>query len=99
MRASINLLGPLVCGWQDRDRLPGGDDFGLRPIDMHIAGLEAMGRPAHSQMVCSRCAPRLVGADIRFSFPSVGATENLVTAAVCADGVTTIDGALAGRSC
>ena len=38
-------------------------------------------------------APRLVGADIRFSFPSVGATENLVTAAVCADGVTTIDGA------
>ncbi len=95
MRASINLLGPLVSRVGKIEiALPGGDDFGLRPIDMHIAGLEAMGATCtFADGVLTVNAPRLVGADIRFSFPSVGATENLVTAAVCADGVTTIDGA------
>jgi UDP-N-acetylglucosamine 1-carboxyvinyltransferase len=95
IRASINVLGPLLtrCG-HVRLSLPGGDDFGSRPIDMHVAGLEAMGATfkfSHGYLEAS--APRLHGADITFDFPSVGATENLLTAAVYAEGVTTIDNA------
>ena len=74
--------------------MPGGDDFGARPIDLHIKGLEAMGAEfkfAHGYL--EAFADRLHGANITFDFPSVGATENLVTAAVLADGVTTIDNA------
>jgi UDP-N-acetylglucosamine 1-carboxyvinyltransferase len=95
IRASINVLGPLLtrCG-HVRLSLPGGDDFGSRPIDMHVAGLEAMGATfkfSHGYLEAS--AERLHGAEITFDFPSVGATENLVTAAVYAEGVTTIDNA------
>jgi UDP-N-acetylglucosamine 1-carboxyvinyltransferase len=95
IRASINVLGPLLtrCG-HVRLSMPGGDDFGARPIDMHVAGLEAMGATfkfSHGYLEAS--ADRLHGADITFDFPSVGATENLVTAAVFADGRTTIDNA------
>lgn len=93
IRASINVLGPLLtrCG-EVRLSMPGGDDFGARPIDMHIAGLEAMGAEfkfSHGYLE-ARC-DRLHGADIVLEFPSVGATENLMTAAVLAEGVTTID--------
>ncbi|HET9548494.1 MAG TPA: UDP-N-acetylglucosamine 1-carboxyvinyltransferase [Desertimonas sp.] len=95
IRASINVLGPLLtrCG-EVRLSMPGGDDFGARPIDLHVAGLEAMGATfkfAHGEVHAS--ADRLHGAEIAFSFPSVGATENVVTAAVFADGTTTIDNA------
>lgn len=95
IRASINVLGPLLtrCG-HIRLSMPGGDDFGARPIDMHVAGLEAMGATfkfSHGYLEAS--ADRLHGADITFDFPSVGATENLLTAAVLADGTTTIDNA------
>jgi UDP-N-acetylglucosamine 1-carboxyvinyltransferase len=72
--------------------MPGGDDFGARPIDMHVSGLEAMGAEfkfSHGYLE-ARCE-RLRGADITFDFPSVGATENLMTAAVFAKGRTTID--------
>ena len=95
LRASINLLGPLVARFGNiQIALPGGDDFGLRPIDMHISGLEAMGATCRFDAgILTVNARRLRGADIRFSFPSVGATENLVSAAVFADGVTTIYGA------
>ncbi|CAN5578202.1 UDP-N-acetylglucosamine 1-carboxyvinyltransferase [soil metagenome] len=95
IRASINVLGPLLtrCG-HVRMSLPGGDDFGARPIDMHVSGLEAMGATfkfGHGEL--EAFAHRLHGADITFDFPSVGATENLLTAAVYADGVTRIDNA------
>ena len=95
IRASINVLGPLLarCGHL-RLSMPGGDDFGARPIDMHVAGLEAMGATfkfSHGYLEAS--ADRLHGADITFDFPSVGATENLMTAAVFADGRTTINNA------
>jgi UDP-N-acetylglucosamine 1-carboxyvinyltransferase len=95
IRASINVLGPLLtrCG-HVRLSMPGGDDFGARPIDMHVAGLEAMGATfkfSHGYLEAS--ADRLHGADIAFDFPSVGATENLLTAAVLADGRTTIENA------
>jgi len=95
IRASINVLGPLLtrCG-HVRLSMPGGDDFGARPIDMHIAGLEAMGATfKFSHGYVEAFADRLHGADITFDFPSVGATENLLTAAVLADGRTTIDNA------
>ena len=95
IRASINVLGPLLtrCGEVSLS-MPGGDDFGSRPIDMHIAGLEAMGAEFEitSDVVTARC-DRLRGAEITFDFPSVGATENILTAAVLADGVTTIHNA------
>jgi UDP-N-acetylglucosamine 1-carboxyvinyltransferase len=95
IRASINVLGPLLtrCG-RVRLSMPGGDDFGARPIDMHVAGLEAMGATfkfSHGELEAT--ADRLHGADVTLPFPSVGATENLVTAAVYADGKTTIDNA------
>ena len=95
IRASINVLGPLLtrCG-RVRLSMPGGDDFGARPIDMHVAGLEAMGAEfkfGHGELEAT--ADRLHGAAITFGFPSVGATENIVTAAVFADGVTTIENA------
>jgi UDP-N-acetylglucosamine 1-carboxyvinyltransferase len=95
IRASINVLGPLLtrCG-RVRLSMPGGDDFGARPIDMHVDGLEKMGAEfkfSHGELEAT--ADRLHGADIVFGFPSVGATENIVTAAVYADGVTSIENA------
>jgi UDP-N-acetylglucosamine 1-carboxyvinyltransferase len=95
IRASINVLGPLLtrCG-RVQLSMPGGDDFGARPIDMHVAALEKMGAEfkfSHGELDAT--ADRLHGADIVFGFPSVGATENIVTAAVFADGETTIENA------
>ena len=97
IRASINVLGPLLgrCG-RVRLSLPGGDDFGSRPIDMHLRGLEAMGASfeiAHGYVDAVADGDRLHGADITFEFPSVGATENILTAAVYAKGTTVIDNA------
>lgn len=97
IRASINVLGPLLgrCG-RVRLSLPGGDDFGARPIDMHLRGLEAMGASfeiTHGYVDAVADGDRLHGADITFEFPSVGATENILTAAVYAKGTTVIDNA------
>ncbi|MBT8198441.1 MAG: UDP-N-acetylglucosamine 1-carboxyvinyltransferase [Acidimicrobiia bacterium] len=96
MRASILVLGALLarCG-EARVALPGGDDFGSRPIDMHLDGLRDMGATfelSHGVLVGS--APDgLRGADIYLEFPSVGATENLLLAGVLAHGVTNIGNA------
>ena len=95
MRASINVLGPLVgrCG-EARVALPGGDAIGSRRVDIHLRGLEAMGveaRVAHG-FIEARAAT-LRGARIVLEAPSVGATENLLTAAVKAKGTTVIDNA------
>ena len=95
MRASISVLGPLVarCG-SARVALPGGDAIGSRGLDMHISGLEKLGATItseHGFLVAS--APTLTGTTIWLDFPSVGATENLVMAAVLADGTTVIDNA------
>jgi UDP-N-acetylglucosamine 1-carboxyvinyltransferase len=92
IRASVNLVGPLLGRFGTIDiALPGGDDFGGRPIDLHLRGLEAMGAEFETSAagIAGRCT-RLVGADVVFDFPSVGATENVLMAAVVADGVTTI---------
>ena len=96
MRASILVLGALLarCG-EARVALPGGDDFGSRPIDMHIDGFEHMGARfelSHGVLLCS--APDgLRGAEVYLEFPSVGATENLLLAGVMAQGHTVIGNA------
>lgn len=95
IRASVNVVGPLLARFGRVEMgLPGGDDFGVRPIDMHLRALEAMGAEFEISpgAVVGRC-DRLRGANITFDFPSVGATENTVTAAVLADGVTVISNA------
>jgi UDP-N-acetylglucosamine 1-carboxyvinyltransferase len=95
IRASINVLGPLLGRFGEvRVAMPGGDDFGSRPIDMHLAGLEAMGATftfAHGDVI--GVCERLHGAEITLEFPSVGATENILTAAVFAKGTTVLDNA------
>ena len=95
IRASINLLGPLLGKYGHVDiAMPGGDDFGSRPIDLHVAGLEAMGAIFNlTRDGVKATATHLHGAEITLKFPSVGATENILMAAVLADGVTTIDNA------
>ena len=72
--------------------LPGGDDLGARPIDMHLSGLEAMGASfelVHGELV-GRLDGRFHGAEVELPFPSVGATENLLFAGVMAEGETVI---------
>lgn len=96
MRASILVLGALLARTGEaRVALPGGDDFGSRPIDFHVRGLEAMGADFElSHGVLYASAPDgLKGTEVFLDFPSVGATENLLLAAVMADGTTTIGNA------
>ena len=95
IRASINLLGPLLGKYGHVDiAMPGGDDFGSRPIDLHVVGLEAMGAIFDlTRDGVKATATHLHGAQITLKFPSVGATENILMAAVLADGVTVIDNA------
>lgn len=95
MRASVNVLGPLLarCG-EARVSLPGGDAIGSRRLDMHCRGLQEMGAEidiSHG-FVQARC-DGLRGARIVLEFPSIGATENLLTAAVLAKGTTVIENA------
>jgi UDP-N-acetylglucosamine 1-carboxyvinyltransferase len=96
MRASINVLGPLVARIGRAEvALPGGDAIGSRGLDFHIKGLESLGATAHVEhgYVIAEAPQGLTGAPISLDFPSVGATENLMTAAVLAHGVTTIENA------
>jgi UDP-N-acetylglucosamine 1-carboxyvinyltransferase len=96
MRASINVLGPLVARIGRAEvALPGGDAIGSRGLDFHIKGLESLGATAHVEhgYVIAEAPEGLTGAPISLDFPSVGATENLMTAAVLAQGVTTIENA------
>jgi UDP-N-acetylglucosamine 1-carboxyvinyltransferase len=95
MRASIVVLGPLL-GRVGRARvaMPGGDDFGSRPIDMHLAGLQQLGATIEVRHgYIEAWTDRLLGSRITLDFPSVGATENLLLAAVLAKGTTVIDNA------
>ena len=94
-RASVCVLGPLTsrCG-HAKVALPGGDAIGSRPLDMHQSGLEKLGastRIEHGAVVAE--AEHLRGASIKLDFPSVGATENILTAAVLAEGETQLHNA------
>jgi len=96
MRASILILGTLLSRTGEaRVALPGGDDFGSRPIDLHLGGLEDLGAVFELQHgVLRATAPDgLHGAEIYLEFPSVGATENILLASVLAEGATTIGNA------
>ncbi len=95
MRASISVLGPLLarCG-EAVVAFPGGDDFGTRPIDMHIEALQRLGAEievSHGYLHAS--APVLKGENITLEWPSVGATENIMMAAALAEGETVIENA------
>lgn len=96
MRASILVMGPLLArnGFA-RVSLPGGCAIGSRPIDQHLKGFEAMGAEisfGHG-FVEAKTEGRLKGAKIYLDFPSVGATENILSAAALAEGTTILENA------
>ncbi|RIX59332.1 UDP-N-acetylglucosamine 1-carboxyvinyltransferase [Paenibacillus nanensis] len=95
MRSSIFLMGPLLARFGEAQVYqPGGCAIGERKIDLHLQGLAALGaeiEEANNRIICR--ASKLTGADIHLSFPSVGATENIMMAAVLAEGRTTISNA------
>ena len=96
MRASIVVLGPLVARFgHARVAMPGGCNIGSRKIDMHVGGLEHLGaRVAFEHGFIDATAPEgLHGVHVVLDFPSVGATENLLMAAVLAHGTTVIENA------
>ena len=91
-RASVCVLGPLTSRCKRAMvALPGGDAIGSRPLDMHQSGLEKLGATTRIEHGCVVAeAEKLQGAQIKLAFPSVGATENILTAAVLAEGTTTL---------
>ena len=95
MRSSVIFLGAILarCGRAEMS-YPGGCELGPRPIDLHLSALRALGAEIREEAGTLRCeAPRLTGADIVLSLPSVGATENAILTACGADGTTTISNA------
>jgi UDP-N-acetylglucosamine 1-carboxyvinyltransferase len=102
MRASILVLGPLVARFGEaRVSLPGGCAIGVRPVDLHLMALEAMGarvavEKGYIHAHVSRVSPargRLTGATVRFPTPTVTGTENVLFAAALATGTTVIENA------
>ena len=95
LRGSLLLLGPLLARkGEAKIALPGGCKIGKRPYDLHIQGMEALGATVELRddyIIAS--APKLVGGEIDLYYPSVGATENIIMAATCAEGKTVIKNA------
>ena len=95
MRASFLVMGPLLARMgKTENSLPGGCSIGARPIDYHLKGFRALGAEIHEDIgnITASC-DELVGEKIYLDFPSVGATENIMMAAVLAKGETIIDNA------
>ncbi len=95
MRASFLVMGPLLARMgKTENSLPGGCSIGARPIDYHLKGFRALGAEIHEDLgnITASC-DELVGEKIYLDFPSVGATENIMMAAVLAKGETVIDNA------
>ena len=97
MRASVVVLGPLLTRTgRARVSMPGGDDFGVRPVDIHLHGLAALGasfETSHGYIEATVPLGRLVGNRIVFEYPSHTATDNVLMAAVLAKGTTVIENA------
>jgi UDP-N-acetylglucosamine 1-carboxyvinyltransferase len=96
LRASTAVLGPLVARTGAADvAIPGGDAIGSRGLDLHADGLEALGASVHVThgFLVAEAPSGLRGAQIHLEFPSVGATENVLTAAVLARGATRLENA------
>ena len=93
LRASLFLVGPLIARFKSASFFsPGGCSIGTRPIDIHIDGLKALGaKVGHRENRLDFFAPKLTGGRIRLKYPSVGATENLMSCAVLAAGETVIE--------
>jgi UDP-N-acetylglucosamine 1-carboxyvinyltransferase len=95
MRASVLVLGPLLARYGVASvSLPGGCAIGARPVDIHLMGMEKLGAEIQIEngYIKAKCK-KLIGATITLPFPSVGATENLMMAAVLAEGTTIIENA------
>ncbi len=90
LRSSVFMLGSVLTRFQRaKISYPGGCDIGLRPIDLHLSGLKRLGVEIVEKDGFIHCeAKKLVGAEILLDFPSVGATENIILAAVKAEGMT-----------
>lgn len=95
MRASFLVLGPLLSRFgKARVYMPGGCNIGLRPIDLHLKGLSALGADISIVDGCVEISvKKLIGSTVYLDFPSVGATENLIMAATLAEGKTVIENA------
>lgn len=94
MRASYYLLGVLLGRFKNaRVAFPGGCDFGVRPIDLHVKGFEALGAEVNAKAIIEMKARELVGTNIFLDIASVGATINIMLAAVLAKGTTVIENA------
>jgi len=96
MRASILVLGPLLCRFKEvKISLPGGCAIGSRPINIHLDALSELGVNFEIEQgfVIGKTKGRLIGANINLPFPSVGATENLIMASTHAEGITVINNA------
>jgi len=94
MRASVLVMGPLLArNGRARVALPGGCAIGSRPIDQHLKGFEAMGASVKvgNGFIDAEVNGRLRGAKVYLDFPSVGATENIMMAAVLAEGTTVME--------
>ena len=95
MRSSVIFLGAILgrCG-EAQMSYPGGCELGPRPIDLHLTALQTLGTAIEERSGVLHCtAPVLRGTDIVLALPSVGATENAILAACCAEGVTTVSNA------
>mgnify|MGYP000241721612 CR=1 FL=1 len=95
MRASVLVLGPLLSRFKKaKVSLPGGCAIGTRPVDIHLKAMEELGATIDiSGGYINASCEKLIGADIHLSFPSVGATENIMMAACFAEGETVIKNA------
>ncbi len=95
MRSSVILLGPLLGRLHEAETCyPGGCSIGRRPVDLHLSALEKMGAEVWAKEDQIRVSAKaLHGSDIYLSFPSVGATENILMAATASSGITRIHGA------
>ncbi len=95
MRASFLIMGPMIARFgRFKIALPGGCNIGTRPIDLHLKGFKALGANieiGHGYVEAT--AKKLIGNKIYLDFPSVGATENIMMAAVLAEGITTLENA------
>lgn len=95
MRASFLVMGPLLARFNHtKISMPGGCAIGTRPIDLHLKGFKALGAKVNiDHGFVEAKTEKLLGDKLYLDFPSVGATQNIMMAAVLADGVTTIENA------
>lgn len=95
IRSSIFLLGPILSRCRRATvTYPGGCEIGLRPIDLHLSGLRALGVEVREEGGVIRCdGSNMHAGEVHLDYPSVGATENVIMASVCLPGTTTIHNA------